>query len=104
MDLVIVKSLSLLPGKMPSELSKCIVTDALLEGFFPLEPANIKSSKLFARIVFLLNLPKAKHKASIMLDFPAPFGPTMQVKPLESLIVTVRSPKLLNPLIETFLI
>ena len=55
-------------------------------------------------MVFLLNLPNEKHKASMMLDFPAPFGPTIHVKPLESLIVTVRFPNDLKPLIEIFLI
>jgi hypothetical protein len=79
------------------------VTDALWEGFLPRDPAKIKSSRLFALIVFLLNRPKAKHKASIMFDFPAPLGPTMQVKPLESFIVTVRSPNDLKPVIDIFL-
>jgi hypothetical protein len=92
------------PGKTLSELSKYNVTEALWEGFLPREPAKIRSSKLFALIVFLLNLPNEKHRASIILDLPAPFGPTMHVNPLESLIVTVRSPKDLKPLIEIFLI
>jgi hypothetical protein len=77
---------------------------ALFEGFLPREPAKIKSSRLLALMVFLLNLPKAKVNASIIFDLPAPLGPTMHVNPEESLIVTVRSPKDLNPVIEIFLI
>ena len=79
------------------------MTEALFEGFLPRDPAKIKSSRLLALIVFLLSLPRANVKASIILDFPAPLGPTIQVKPLESLRVTVLSPNDLNPVIEIFL-
>ena len=98
------KSVSVPPGKISSLLSKCSVTIALFEGFFPREPAKMRSSKLFALIVFLLSRPKAKHNASIILDLPAPFGPTIQVKPLLNFTVTVLSPKDLNPVIEIFFI
>ncbi len=41
---------------------------------------------------------------SMTLDFPDPFGPTIQVNPLANFTVMVRLPKLLKPVIEIRLI
>src|SRR5512137_1074668 len=85
-------------------LSKTIVTSARVPGLILLVPLKIRSVKLLARIVFLLNRPRQKQIPSMTLDFPDPFGPTMQVNPLVNLTVMVRLPKLLNPVIEIRLI
>jgi len=47
------------------------------------------------------NAPKTKTKASIILDFPDPFAPTIAVKP-SSKLITVLFLKLLKPMQKSF--
>ncbi|OLS15002.1 MAG: hypothetical protein RBG13Loki_1320 [Promethearchaeota archaeon CR_4] len=85
-------------------LSNTIATSARPPGLNLLVPLKIKSVRLFARMVFLLRRPRQKQMPSMTLDLPDPFGPTMQVNPLDNFTVTFRLPKLLNPVIEIRLI
>jgi hypothetical protein len=52
---------------------------------------------------FMLNLPKTKHKASDMFDFPEPFGPKITLIP-EVKGISVFLGKLLKPCITKLLI
>ena len=60
-------------------------------------PAKMTSSIFPPRSIFGLCSPSTQRIASEMLDFPDPFGPTMQVIPSVNSIVT-GSAKDLNPL------
>jgi hypothetical protein len=46
--------------------------------------------------------PSTQEMASTTLDFPHPFGPTMQVVPVPLNVTTVRSQNDLKPTISTF--
>src|SRR3989344_2988198 len=88
--------------KILFELSKTISTDASLAGDASFVPKKIRFSAFAARIDFMLNLPRTKHKASEMLDFPEPFGPSITFIPGVKGI-SVFLGKLLNPCITNFL-
>src|ERR1700733_10023482 len=66
-------------------------------------PLKMQSDMRSARRLLWLCSPSTHDIASTIFDFPQPFGPTMQVKPFPLKVTTVRSQKLLNPLISTFL-
>src|SRR5512136_457302 len=71
-------------GSQLSLLSKITVADAIPDlGRFS-EPENIMSSVFFARNKPNDCSPKTQRKASAILDFPDPFGPTMAVIPSEN--------------------
>src|SRR6266581_4130709 len=60
------------------------------------EPWKMRSSMRWPRSDFALCSPSAQRTASLMLDLPQPFGPTMPVMPGRT-FTTVRSAKDLKP-------
>jgi hypothetical protein len=54
-------------------------------------PAKITSSMRVPRRLLALCSPKTQLIASLMLDFPQPFGPTMAVMPEPWNFISVRS-------------
>ena len=84
------------PPNLPSELSKTNSTEAVLTGFRPDEPLNMTSAILPPRKCLAELSPMTQRIASIMLDFPQPFGPTIAVK-LPVIGITVVSTKDLKP-------
>ena len=85
------------------ELSNVTSTNASLAGFTNFEPENNKLVVFSALIDFADKRPRAKHKASDMLLFPQPFGPTTTVIPLSN-ITSVLLANDLKPCITIFLI
>lgn len=73
---MIVTSLESTPNVL-SELSNTSSTEASFEPLYILFPENNKFAAFAARMDLMLNLPKTKHNASVMFDFPEPFGPTI---------------------------
>jgi hypothetical protein len=63
----------------------------------------MQSDMRSARRLLWLCSPSTHDIASTIFDFPQPFGPTMQVRPVPLNVTDVRSQKLLNPVISTFL-
>ena len=85
------------PARFP-ELSKTNSTMARPAGFRLSDPAKINSLMLLQRRSLALPSPKAQRTASITLDLPQPFGPTIPTMD-EGTSMTVRSAKDLKPLI-----
>ena len=86
-----------------SELSKINSTDASPEGANCFVPIKIKFADFSALIDFALSLPRTKHNASVIFDFPEPFGPRTQlISGVNG--ISVFFGKLLNPCITSFLI
>lgn len=85
-------------GKRFFVFSKVSATSANPLPLRVLEPLKIRSSRLSERSVLILCSPITQRMASTIFDLPQPFGPTIPVIWL-SRLMTVRSAKLLNPLI-----
>ena len=84
-----------------SELSNVIETSAMFfEDRFAV-PENITSSIPVPRILFAEVSPMHHLKASIILDFPQPLGPTIPVRPF-SIKKTFFSTNDLNPVNSSF--
>src|SRR5208283_521340 len=79
-----------------------IVTSAIPSGGRLVVPLKMQSDMRSARRVLWLCSPSTQLMASTTLDFPQPFGPTMQVLPIPLNVTTVRSQKDLKPTISTF--
>src|SRR5690606_23994636 len=79
-----------------SLLSKTSSTLAWPTGLRVLDPLKITSAIESPRNVFAELSPSTQRIASMMLDLPQPFGPTMPIRLLGNLIV-VGSTKVLNP-------
>ncbi len=88
--------------KVLSVLSKTISTIASFAGEAALVPRKIRFLAFTARIDFMLNLPKTKHNASDILDFPEPFGPNITFIP-DVKGISVFLGKLLKPCITSLL-
>src|SRR6266851_5207172 len=79
-----------------------MVTDAMLNGFRSRVPAKITSSILEPRKVLADCSPSTQLMASLRLDLPQPFGPTMAAMPPPLKRSSVRSQNDLNPCSSTF--
>ena len=79
-----------------------MVTSAMPSGGRLVVPLKMQSDMRSARRDLWLCSPSTQLMASTTLDFPQPFGPTMQVLPTPLNVTTVRSQKDLNPTISTF--
>ena len=79
-----------------SVLSKKSSIDALLTGLRVDEPLNITSDIDSPRRYFADDSPKTQRTASITLDLPQPFGPTMPTK-FEGKVSVVGSTNVLKP-------
>jgi hypothetical protein len=84
-------------GSMPSLLSSVRSTSATPTACRAEEPAKMTSSMALPRSVFADCSPRTHSTASVTLDLPDPFGPTMTVTPRSRCIGT-RSAKDLKPL------
>jgi len=84
-------------AKVLSALQKVRVTDASWEPLYVLFPEKMRFAAFAALILLMLNLPNTKQSASVMFDFPEPFGPTMMFIEL-SRGISVFWAKDLNPL------
>jgi len=84
-----------------SELSKTSSTDASAEPLYVLFPENRRLAAFAARIDLMDNLPRTKQSASVMFDFPEPFGPTTTFIAFSKGISVFRA-KDLNPCIIIF--
>src|SRR5208283_2318101 len=82
--------------------SMVMVTSAMPRGGRLVVPLKMQSDMRSARRVLWLCSPSTQLMASTTLDFPQPFGPTMQVLPIPLNVTTVRSQKDLKPTISTF--
>jgi len=60
-----------------SELSNTSSTDASAEPLYILFPEKSRFAALAARIDLIDSRPRTKQRASVMFDFPEPFGPTI---------------------------
>ena len=78
--------------------SKVSDTSAMPDAVRVREPLNIRSSRLSERSAFILCSPITQRIASTIFDLPQPFGPTIPVIGLSSMI-WVLSAKDLNPFI-----
>src|SRR5208282_1248711 len=74
-----------------------MVTEAMPSAFRPCVPAKITSSILAPRRLFADCSPKTQLMASLILDLPQPFGPTIPAMPSPWKRSSVRSQKDLNP-------
>ena len=81
---------------VPSELSNTSSTVALPTGFRPVEPEKMTSLSASPRNRLAALSPITQRIASMMLDLPQPFGPTMPVM-LVGKCRTVGSTKDLKP-------
>ena len=79
-----------------------MMTSAMPRGGRLVVPLKMQSAMRSARRVLWLCSPSTQLMASTTLDFPQPFGPTMQVLPIPLNVTTVRSQKDLKPTISTF--
>src|SRR5271157_65664 len=79
-----------------------MVTSAMPRGGRLVVPLKMQSAMRSARRDLWLCSPSTQLMASTTLDFPQPFGPTMQVLPSPLNVTTVRSQKDLKPTISTF--
>ncbi len=98
--LLIVTSLESI-ANVESELSKVSATDASWEPLYVLFPEKSRFAAFAARIDFIESRPRTKQSASVMLDFPEPFGPTITFIELLNGISVFRA-KDLNPYITIF--
>ena len=80
----------------PSPLSITTSTSAKRRADCPWPPAKITSRIELPRTAFGLCSPSAQRTASVMLDLPQPFGPTITLTPGLN-VSRVRSGKDLNP-------
>src|SRR5229473_7943845 len=85
-----------------SASSIVIVTSANPIGGRFVVPLKMQSAIRSARSDLWLCSPSTQEMASTTLDFPHPFGPTMQVVPVPLNVTTVRSQNDLKPTISTF--
>ncbi len=83
-------------GKIPLSLTKVRETSAIPKAFFLAVPLKITLLITDERSREGRCSPNTHRKASTMLDFPQPFGPTMEVIPLSKLTLVLWA-KLLNP-------
>ena len=82
-------------------LSNTISTDASFDGDATFVPMKRRLLAFAALIDFILSLPKTKQSASVMFDFPDPFGPKITFIPgVKGSSVFLG--KLLNPCITNF--
>src|SRR5713226_2242189 len=79
-----------------------IITSANPIGGRFVVPLKMQSAIRSARSDLWLCSPSTQEIASTTLDFPHPFGPTMQVDPVPLNVTTVRSQNDLKPTISTF--
>src|SRR5216683_8218436 len=79
-----------------------IITSANPIGGRFVVPLKMQSAMRSARSDLWLCSPSTQEMASTTLDFPHPFGPTMQVVPVPLNVTTVRSQNDLKPTISTF--
>jgi len=84
-----------------SELSKTSSTDASAEPLYILFPENSRFAAFVALMLFIESLPRTKQRASVMFDFPEPFGPTITFIAFSKGISVFRA-KDLNPCITIF--
>src|SRR5216684_2847219 len=82
--------------------SRVMVTSASPSGGRLVVPLKMQSAMRSARSDLWLCSPSTQEMASTTLDFPHPFGPTMQVVPVPLNVTTVRSQNDLKPTISTF--
>ena len=88
-------------ANVESELSNVSVTDASWDPLYILFPEKRRFAALAARIDFIESRPNTKQSASVMFDFPEPFGPTITFIEL-SRGISVFFAKDLNPCIVMF--
>src|SRR6202030_4751556 len=86
---------------LPSELSNTSSTDAAPSGLRAADPLKMTSAMDSPRKCLAEISPITQRTASMMLDFPHPFGPTTPVRLLGKVTV-VGSTKDLNPAILSF--
>ena len=83
-------------GAVPSLLSNSNSTEAFPTGFRELEPLKMTSDMLSPRRLRADASPITQRTASMTLDLPQPFGPTIPVKSA-GIVIDVASTKDLNP-------
>jgi len=84
-----------------SELSKVSSVAASAEPLYVLFPEKRRFAALAALMDFIESLPRTKQRASVMFDFPEPFGPTITFIEF-SRGISVFLAKDLNPCITIF--
>ena len=84
-----------------SELSKTSSTDASAAPLYVLFPEKRRFAAFAALMLLMLSLPSTKQRASVMFDFPEPFGPTITFIAFSRGISVFRA-KDLNPCITIF--
>jgi len=84
-----------------SELSNVSSTDASAAPLYVLFPEKSRFAAFAARIDLIDNRPSTKQRASVMFDFPEPFGPTITFIAF-SRGISVFLAKDLNPCITIF--
>ena len=84
-----------------SELSNTSSTAASCEPLYVLFPEKSRFAAFAALMLLILSLPRTKQRASVMFDFPDPFGPTITFIAFSSGMSVFRA-KDLNPCITIF--
>ena len=84
-----------------SELSKTSSTDASAAPLYVLFPEKSRFAAFAALIDLIESRPRTKQRASVMFDFPEPFGPTITFIAFSRGISVFRA-KDLNPCITIF--
>ncbi len=88
-------------ANVESELSKVSSTYASWDPLYVLFPEKRRFAAFAALILLMLSLPRTKQRASVMFDFPEPFGPTITFIELSNKI-SVFCAKDLKPFIVIF--